>query len=90
LQRLLDLPLPAYAHVPVVTEADDTKLAKSKRSMRLDPDSAQRQLIVVFSMLGLAPPAPLATATLGDAWEWAIGRWDAERVPKRLNVRVTD
>jgi glutamyl-Q tRNA(Asp) synthetase len=90
LQRTLGLPQPAYAHVPVLTEPDDTKLAKARRSVRLGTDSPLPQLLEVFSLLGLAPPASLSTASLAQAWEWAIARWDIRRVPKRLNVRVTD
>jgi glutamyl-Q tRNA(Asp) synthetase len=90
LQRRLGLPRPAYAHVPVLTEPDDTKLAKSRRSVRLDSGEALPQLLGIFSMLGLAPPASLAAATLAEAWGWAIGHWDIKQVPKRLNVRVTD
>jgi glutamyl-Q tRNA(Asp) synthetase len=90
LQRLLDLPLPAYAHVPILTEPDDTKLAKARRSVRLDADSPLTQLLAVFAMLGLAPPPSLGGAAPSDAWEWAIGQWDIKRVPKRLNVRVTE
>jgi glutamyl-Q tRNA(Asp) synthetase len=90
LQRLLGLPRPAYAHVPVLTESDDTKLAKSRRSVILDGGNALPQLLAVFSMLGLAQPDSLATASLAEAWSWAIGQWDVKRVPKRLNVRVTD
>jgi glutamyl-Q tRNA(Asp) synthetase len=89
LQRLLGLPLPAYAHVPVLTESDDSKLAKSRRSVRVDADSALPQLLAVFSMLGLAPPDSLAAGSLTQAWTWAIGRWDIEKVPKRLNMRVS-
>jgi glutamyl-Q tRNA(Asp) synthetase len=88
LQQLLGLPRPAYAHLPVLTEADDTKLAKSKRSVRLDAGSALPQLLAVFSMLGLAPPDSLAAGNLPEAWAWAVGRWNIETVPKRLNVRV--
>ena len=36
LQRLLGLPPPTYAHVPVLVEAGGAKLAKSARSVRLD------------------------------------------------------
>jgi glutamyl-Q tRNA(Asp) synthetase len=89
LQRLLGLPLPAYAHVPVLTEADDTKLAKSRRSVRLDTGQAIPQLLAVFSMLGLAPPEALTRAGLREVWDWALGQWHIARVPKRLNVRVT-
>lgn len=90
LQRLLGFALPAYAHVPVLTEPDDTKLAKSRRSVPLDADSALPQLLAVFSLLGLEPPGSLASASIAEAWAWAIGSWNINRVPKRLNVRVTD
>jgi glutamyl-Q tRNA(Asp) synthetase len=90
LQRLLGLPLPAYAHVPVLTEADDTKLAKSRRSVRVDANSAVPQLLRVFSLLGLSPSHSLASAGLADAWGWASGAWDVGNVPKRLNQRIID
>jgi glutamyl-Q tRNA(Asp) synthetase len=89
LQERLSLPRPEYAHVPVLTESDDSKLAKSRRSVSVDPAAALPQLLAVFSMLGLRVPPTLARGTLAEAWEWAIGNWDIKRVPKRLNVRVT-
>jgi glutamyl-Q tRNA(Asp) synthetase len=88
-QQLLGLPTPQYAHVPVLTEADDTKLAKSRRSVRLSAEKPLSQLLWVFSLLGMAPPQGLATASLAQAWSWAIGQWQVDQVPKRLNVRVT-
>jgi glutamyl-Q tRNA(Asp) synthetase len=88
LQRALQLVQPSYAHVPVLTEPDDTKLAKSKRSVKLGEHFELPQLLQVFSLLGLAPPDSLGAATLADAWAWAIAGWSIHRVPKRLNVRV--
>ena len=90
LQQLLSLPQPAYAHVPVLTEPDDTKLAKSRRSVSVDIKSPAKQLFETFKMLGLEPPHLLGTAELGDLWAWAIGQWDIKRVPKRLSIRVTN
>ena len=89
LQRLMGLPTPLYAHVPVLTEPDDTKLAKSRRSVRLSAEQALPQLLWVFSLLGMVPPEALARASIAEAWSWAIGQWRVNRVPKRLNVRVT-
>jgi glutamyl-Q tRNA(Asp) synthetase len=89
LQEALGLARPVYAHVPVLTEPDNTKLAKSRRSVRLATNSALQQLSAVFSLLGLAPPGSLTTATLAEAWGWAIDRWNVECVPKRLSARVT-
>jgi glutamyl-Q tRNA(Asp) synthetase len=90
LQQLLGLPEPCYAHVPVLTEADGAKLAKSRRSVHLDPDLALPQLLAVFSMLGLAPPAALKRAAISTAWAWAVGQWSAGQVPKRLNLHLSD
>ena len=88
LQRLLGLPEPSYAHVPVLTEAGGGKLAKSRRSVRLTADSPLPQLCAVFSLLGLAPPPSLASAAISAAWRWAIGQWDLNKVPKRLDLPV--
>jgi glutamyl-Q tRNA(Asp) synthetase len=88
LQRLLRLPTPRYAHVPALLEADGRKLAKSARSVAIDGNAALPELIRVFALLGLAPPASLAAATLRDAWAWAITQWHVDRVPKRLGLPV--
>lgn len=84
LQQQLALPQPAYAHVPVLTEADGKKLAKSARSIRLQAAAPLPQLIQVFHLLNLSPPPELEQATLPEAWAWATGRWDIHRVPRRL------
>jgi glutamyl-Q tRNA(Asp) synthetase len=88
LQRCLGLEPPEYAHVPVLTEPDDAKLAKSRRSVGLDPGTAVPQLLGAFTQLGLAPPDPLARGSIANAWEWGIAHWDIQQVPKRLNVRL--
>jgi glutamyl-Q tRNA(Asp) synthetase len=88
LQRILGIAEPHYAHVPVLTEADDSKLAKSRRSVHLSAASPLPQLLSVFSMLGLAPPASLRSAPIPEAWAWAMAHWNAQNVPKRLNLRV--
>jgi len=89
LQRLLGSPTPSYAHVPVLTEADGSKLAKSRRSMRLAAESPLPQLLIIFSLLGLAPPPSLRSATISAAWSWAITQWNVNKVPKRLELRVS-
>jgi glutamyl-Q tRNA(Asp) synthetase len=90
LQQLLGLAQPHYAHVPVLTEADGSKLAKSRRSVHLDADAPLPLLLEVFSMLGLAPPAALNQGPISAAWAWGIDQWSADRVPKRLILHVTD
>jgi glutamyl-Q tRNA(Asp) synthetase len=80
LQQELALPTPVYAHVPVLVEADGTKLAKSARSVPLDPDRAPAQLRRVFALLGLDPPSEIGDNAVGPAWDWARTRWDVKRL----------
>ena len=88
LQRLLCHAEPMYAHVPVLTESDGAKLAKSRRSVALDTRAALAQLVSVFTLLGM-PALPKDFAHLQDAWRWAHGAWSLNKVPKRMNLSVT-
>jgi glutamyl-Q tRNA(Asp) synthetase len=88
LQRCLGLTSPHYAHVPVLTEPDGLKLAKSRRSVRADIAAPLPQLLSVFSLLGMKPPAELYSSGLAEAWDWAAGHWDQNTVPNRLNLRL--
>jgi len=88
LQRLLQLPTPVYAHVPVLVEADGAKLAKSRRSIALEPRSAARQLCAVLALLGLAAPTNLCTAGMREIWNWALEHWHSARISRQLSIPV--
>jgi hypothetical protein len=76
--------------VPVLTEPDGSKLAKSRRSVAAGADSPLPQLLALFSLLGLAPPASLKSGPISAAWSWAIDEWSVNKVPRRLDLRVSD
>ena len=88
LQKQLGLPSPAYAHVPALVEPDGSKLSKSARSVPLEPQTARRQLLYVFELLGLAPPNSLAGAPLASAWNWAVEQWDLRRLARRPSLTL--
>ena len=90
LQEQLGYPVPRYAHVPVLTEPDGAKLAKSRRSMAISANSPLPQLLGLFTLLGLAPPASLRLGPISAAWTWAIGQWGVNKVPRCLDLRVSD
>jgi glutamyl-Q tRNA(Asp) synthetase len=90
LQQLLGFAQPRYAHLPVLIEPDGTKLAKSRRSVRAATDTPLPQLLNIFSLLGLAPPAELGSGPISAAWTWAIDQWGVDKVPKCLDLRVND
>ncbi len=89
-QRCLGFDSPRYAHVPVLTEPGGRKLAKSRRSVRADIAAPLPQLLSVLSLLGMAPPAELHSAGIAETWRWAIAHWDQKKVPKRLNLQLTN
>jgi glutamyl-Q tRNA(Asp) synthetase len=88
LQEQLNFARPSYAHVPVLMEADGTKLAKSRRSVRLITHEPLEQLLSVFSLLGLRVPAAGEFCAIRDAWSWAIDQWHINYVPKCLKLTL--
>jgi glutamyl-Q tRNA(Asp) synthetase len=88
LQRSLGYRTPAYAHLPLLTEPDGRKLAKSRRSVPLDPARASGQLWNVLSWLRQEPPAPLADAGVAEIWDWAIANWRPAQITGQRELRL--
>jgi glutamyl-Q tRNA(Asp) synthetase len=87
LQSVLALPSPRYAHLPVVTEPNGAKLAKSRRSVALDPARAGAQLYEVLGLLNQSPPAELKSAPPAELIPWALSHWDIGRLRGLSQVR---
>lgn len=81
LQRLLGLPLPRYAHLPVAINALGQKLSKQTLAPPLDPERAPAELVRALEFLGQAPPRALASANVARIWTWARENWSLARVP---------
>ena len=88
LQRALGCRALRYGHLPVLTEPDGRKLAKSRRPVPLDADAAPRQLWQVLDWLEQAPPAELAGAPVCEIWHWAIPNWKPARLAGRRERRL--
>lgn len=82
LQRLLGLPTPAYAHLPVAVDASGAKLSKQNRAAPVDAGQPVPALIAAARFLGQNPPATLAHATTAEFWGWAQAAWRLDRVPR--------
>jgi glutamyl-Q tRNA(Asp) synthetase len=80
LQTALNFRQPRYAHLPVVVEPDGGKLAKSKRSVPIDPARAASLLLFVLSLMKQSPPADLASQQPEEVLSWAIRHWDPSRM----------
>jgi glutamyl-Q tRNA(Asp) synthetase len=88
LQRALRLPTPRYGHLPVLTEPDGRKLAKSRRAVPIAAGAASRQLWQALAWLEQAPPTELASAPVGEIWAWAIPNWKPGRIEGRRERRL--
>lgn len=75
LQHALRLPTPRYGHLPLLSEPGGAKLAKSHRSVALEPAKAGAQLHSVLELLRQSPPAGLARAAAPEVLAWAIEHW---------------
>lgn len=90
LQRLLGLPTPTYAHLPVAVNAAGEKLSKQTGAAPLATTRPQRALLSALKFLGQAPPDELSEASLAEFWHWATVHWDLGRVPRRRMLAVPE
>lgn len=80
LQHALNLPRPAYIHLPLVVDRSGRKLSKSDNDdpvHRYPPDIALR---LALAALGHEPPAGICA--LDALWAWGLDNWKLERVPR--------
>jgi glutamyl-Q tRNA(Asp) synthetase len=89
LQQALGLPRPIYGHLPLVTEPDGAKLAKSRRSLPLDLTAAPRALTSTLTYLSQDPPPDLAHTSIKDVWKWALDHWNPQALVGRAEARLS-
>ena len=87
LQHALRLQKPRYAHLPLVVEPGGEKLAKSQRSVALDPETAGLQVYQALGLLHQDPPAALKFESGPTLVQWACSHWQPERLRGVREVR---
>jgi glutamyl-Q tRNA(Asp) synthetase len=80
LQMALRLPQPRYAHLPLVCEADGSKLSKSAHAVDGAIASSSGLVWRVLSLLRQEPPLELRRAPVAELWSWAIAHWRLEQL----------
>ncbi len=81
LQNLLDLPTPAYAHLPVAVDRRGHKLGKQTGAAPLDLDKPGLALMAALHFLGQNPPPDLSGESPAAILAWARACWRLERAP---------
>ena len=82
LQRALGLPTPAYAHLPLVVDAQGRKLSKSDQDHPIDPRDPIPALQHALSVLGQDPRAILGSGNAETALRRALAAFDPAAIPK--------
>ncbi len=93
LQRLLGLPIPAYAHLPLVTAPDGSKLSKRDNAVSLvqgfDLATAGSRLIALsLEFLGQPAPADVVAAPCREILEWGREHFDPTRIPRQSRCLI--
>lgn len=81
LQRLLGLPTPSYAHLPLALDPQGHKLGKSQQALALDTGQPLPALRAAWAFLGQPPEALAGCRTLGATIEHAIRHFRLDQVP---------
>ncbi len=87
LQRSLGFPTPGFAHLPLLLEPDGSKLAKSRRSVPVDPAAALPTLRFILSLLG-QPPCEEPLESPGELLTWAARRWRVENITRQRQITL--
>lgn len=82
LQRLLDLPTPRYAHLPLALDAEGRKLSKQTADTRVDDTAPAAVIFAALEFLGQAPPAELRRTRPEEILAWAHAHWQPARIPR--------
>ncbi|HAJ92129.1 MAG TPA: tRNA glutamyl-Q(34) synthetase GluQRS [Gammaproteobacteria bacterium] len=81
LQQLLNLPTPAYLHLPIATDASNAKLSKQSFAPPITVDDSNRAVLDVLRFLHQALPDSPQDASLDEIWTWAANHWDTSAIP---------
>lgn len=88
LQRLLSLPTPHYAHLPILVDQRGDKLSKQAGAPSIAMDNPVALLCKALKLLGQAIPDALHQASLDEFWQWAIANWQMAQVPKTYSLTI--
>jgi glutamyl-Q tRNA(Asp) synthetase len=86
LQQLLDLPTPAYAHLPAAVNDQGEKLSKQTFAKPLSRATPVGPLRQALDFLGQGPLPESGEISVASFWAFAMAAWDEARVP-RLRLR---
>ena len=88
LQRLLGLPTPRYAHLPVAVNVMGEKLSKQTLAAPITPENPVAILNAALVFLGQDAIADCAPQDTKSFWKRAIAGWRMNRVPRQRTLHA--
>lgn len=88
LQQALQLPSPAYAHLPVLVDAEGHKLSKRTGARPVDALGPSTAAATALGLLGLDLPAELEGAPPAELWRWAGAHWQIGSLAGHHEIRL--
>ncbi|HET6435594.1 MAG TPA: glutamate--tRNA ligase family protein, partial [Xanthomonadaceae bacterium] len=82
LQRALGAPTPAYAHLPLVLDAQGRKLSKSLAALPVDPADPLPALRAAWAAIGQPAAALARSGSVDAALQAAAAAFDPSRIPR--------
>jgi glutamyl-Q tRNA(Asp) synthetase len=86
LQQLLELPTPAYLHLPVAVNSTGEKLSKQTHARRISDHHKTTVLIDVLRFLRQELPDSPGDARADELLAWAVAHWDVSNIPARRSL----
>lgn len=80
LQQLLELPTPAYMHLPIAVNERGEKLSKQTLAPPISTKHIAATLISVMRFLRQQPPNELGTGSSREILDWAVANWQPEQM----------
>ncbi|MEH6504205.1 MAG: tRNA glutamyl-Q(34) synthetase GluQRS [Cycloclasticus sp.] len=86
LQRILHLKTPNYAHIPVVIDAEGSKLSKQSYATDVSLSPVRETLVSALAHLNLDPPTDLSASDVDDILRWGIENWSMDKIKRQDSV----
>lgn len=83
----LGLPVPRYAHLPVVVNDSGQKLSKQTHAQAISTRRPGALLWEGLQFLGQQPPRDLADEDATTVLDWAVNAWSLPSVPRTLGIK---
>jgi glutamyl-Q tRNA(Asp) synthetase len=85
LQRLLTLPTPSHAHLPLVLDSQGQKLSKQDGALPVQKKAPLPALLAALEFLK-QPRPPERPTGLAEFWDWALKHWDIRTLQTEGNT----